>query len=341
MLFPDEASGLKKAVSESDYFAMFTLLKKEISNFLSSLIGYIVICVFLTAIGLFMWVFPSAGGQFNVLDAGYANIDTLFVIAPWVFMFLVPAVTMRSFSEEKRTGTIEILLTRPLTDWQIIFAKYLAGLLLVVFSIIPTLIYFISVQKLSSFSSGEVSDYDLVLKIILIIVSFFAILQLLFVFIKYRIEIKSNAVLDVYKIVSLINKTLITILCIIGVFLYFISIRGNIDTGGMWGSYLGLLFLAGGFVAIGVFASSVTDSQIVAFILAVFFCFFSFIGFESISSLDLFGSLDAFILKLGINEHYISMSRGVIDTRDVLYFVSLTGVFLLFTKAVLESRKWS
>ena len=127
---------------------------------------------------------------------------------------------------------------------------------------------------------------------------------------------------------------------------YFFSVytlgnpQGNIDTGGMWGSYLGLLFLAGGFVAIGIFSSSLTDSQIIAFILAVFLSFFCYIGFESISSLDLFGNVDAFILKLGINDHYISMSRGVIDTRDVIYFGSLTGVFLLFTKTVMESRKW-
>lgn len=246
---------------------MIALLKKELSSFLSSLIGYVVISVFLTAIGLFMWVFPSSAGQFNVLDAGYANIDTLFIIAPWVFMFLVPAVTMRSFSEEKRTGTIELLLTRPLTDWQIIFAKYLAGFFLVVFSLLPTLVYFFSVRALG-------------------------------------------------------------------------NPPGNIDTGGMWGSYLGLLFLAGGFVAIGIFASSVTDSQIIAFILAVFFCFFCYIGFESISSLDLFGAADIVILKLGINEHYISMSRGVIDTRDVIYFASLAGVFLILTKTVMESRKW-
>ncbi|PCJ83519.1 MAG: gliding motility-associated ABC transporter permease subunit GldF [Flavobacteriales bacterium] len=243
---------------------MITLLQKEISSFLSSLIGYLVIGVFLTTIGLFMWVFP---GDSNVLDAGYANIDTLFITAPWVFMFLVPAVTMRSFSEEKRTGTIELLLTRPLSDWQIIFAKYFAGFLLVLFSLLPTLVYYVSVHALG-------------------------------------------------------------------------SPAGNIDTGGMWGSYIGLLFLAAGFVGIGIFASSFTENQIIAFILAVFLCFFCYVGFESISSLELFGGIDALILKLGINEHYISMSRGVIDTRDVIYFLSLTGVFLLFTKTVMESRKW-
>lgn len=243
---------------------MFTLFIKEISSFLSSLIGYIVITVFLTIIGLFMWVFP---GDFNIMDAGYANIDTLFVIAPWVFMFLVPAITMRSFADEKKTGTIELLLTRPLTDLQIILAKYLAGLSLVIFSLLPTLVYYYSVHALG-------------------------------------------------------------------------NPPGNIDTGGMWGSYLGLLFLSGAFVAIGVFSSSITENQIVAFISAVFLCFFCYVGFESISSLELFGKVDNLIILLGINEHYISMSRGVIDTRDVIYFLSLIGLFILFTKTILESRKW-
>lgn len=244
---------------------MFTLFIKEISSFLSSLIGYIVIAVFLTIIGLFMWVFP---GDFNILDAGYANIDTLFVIAPWVFMFLVPAITMRSFADEKKSGTIELLLTRPLTDIQIILAKYLAGFTLVIFSLLPTLVYY------------------------------------------YSVHFMGNP-------------------------------PGNVDIGGMWGSYLGLLFLAGAFVAIGIFASSITENQVIAFILAVFLCFFCYVGFESISSLELFGKVDSLIILLGINEHYISMSRGVIDTRDMIYFFSLIGVFMLFTKTILQSRKWN
>ena len=220
--------------------------------------------VFITTIGLFMWIFP---GNFNVLEAGYANIDTLFIIAPWVFMFLAPAITMKMFSEEKRTGTIELLLTKPLSDWDIILSKFIAGLLLIILSLVPTLVYYISVH----FMGAQ---------------------------------------------------------------------QGNIDTGGMWGSYIGLLFLSSAFVAIGLFASSITSSQIVAFILAVFLSFFCFIGFESISSFELLGSLDSIILKLGINEHYISMSRGVIDTRDLIYFLSISSLFLLFTKTVLESRKW-
>lgn len=243
---------------------MFALLKKEISSFLSSLIGYIVIIVFLMINSLFLWVFP---GQFNVLDSGYANIDTLFIIAPWVFMFLVPAITMRLFAEEKRTGTIELLFTRPLTDFQIIFAKYLAGLLLVLFSLLPTLVYFASVYWL--------------------------------------------------------GKPV-----------------GSIDTGGTWGSYIGLFFLAAIYVAIGVFASSITGNQIISFLLAVLISFFFYMGFESISSLQFLGSLDSLVVNLGIYEHYKSISRGVIDSRDVIYFLSVIAVFILFTKTVLESRKW-
>lgn len=243
---------------------MFALYRKEISSFLNSLIGYIVIVVFLAIISLFMWVFP---GEMNILDAGYANIDTLFVIAPWVFMFLVPAITMRSFADERKSGTIELLLTRPLSDFQIIMAKYLAGVTLVLLSLIPTLIYYISVNLLG------------------------------------------NPV-------------------------------GNIDTGGMWGSYIGLFFLASGFVAIGIFSSSITENQIISFIVAVFLSFIFYIGFDSISNLALFGKIDALIIQLGIQEHYLSMSRGVIDTRDVVYFFSLAAFFLLVTKTVLESRKW-
>jgi ABC-2 type transport system permease protein len=243
---------------------MLTLYIKEINSFLSSLIGYIVITIFLTVIGLFMWVFP---GSMNILDSGYANIDTLFIIAPWVFMFLVPAVTMRMFADEKRTGTIELLLTKPLTDLQIVLGKYLAGLSLVLLALIPTLVYYYSGHVLG-------------------------------------------------------------------------NPAGNIDTGGMWGSYIGLFFLAAAFVAIGVFASSVTENQIIAFIISLFLCFFFYIGFESISQLALFGKIDNIILYFGINEHYISMSRGVIDTRDVLYYLSLITVFLLLTRTVLESRKW-
>ncbi len=243
---------------------MFTLLKKEIRSFLSSLIGYITIVVFLLVMGLFLWVLQTDS---NIIDNGYSNIDGLFILAPWVFLFLIPAITMRSFADEKKAGTIELLLTRPLTDLQIITAKYLAGFILVLFSLLPTLIYYYSVHKLG------------------------------------------NPV-------------------------------GNIDTGGMWGSYIGLLFLGGAFVSIGIFASAVTDNQVVSFILALFLCFFFYTGFDFISSFSLFGKIDNIILALGINNHYGSMSRGVIDTRDVIYFLTLIAIFIFSTRTVLESRKW-
>lgn len=243
---------------------MRTLFFKEINSFLTSLIGYIVIIVFLLVVGLFLWVFE---GDTNILDSGYSDLGPLFYIAPWVFLFLIPAITMRSIAEERRTGTIELLLTKPLTELQIILGKYFAGLALVIIALIPTLIY-------------------------------------------------------VYSIYQLGNPI------------------GNIDMGGTWGSFLGLLFLAASFVAVGIFSSSVTNNQVVAFILATFLSFFLFIGFESIGSFRLFGSFDSVLINLGINAHYISMSRGVIDTRDVIYFMALIGIFIQLTRFVLNRRKW-
>ncbi len=243
---------------------MLALLAKEIKSFLSSLIGYIAITIFLVITSLFLWMFP---GNFNIADIGFASLEPLFTLAPWVFMFLIPAITMRTFSEEKRTGTIELLYTRPLTDFQIIMAKLLAGILLVVLAVLPTLVYLFSIFQLG-------------------------------------------------------------------------NPAGNIDMGGTWGSYLGLLFLASAFVGIGVFASSITQNQVVAFVVAVFLCFFVFIGFDSISSFSMMGPLDNFVRKLGILDHYHSMSRGVIDSRDVIYFAALLAIFVLLTKTVLQSRKW-
>lgn len=246
---------------------MLTLYLKEIRSFLSSLIGYIAIGVFISLVGIFMWVIPSDSGGSNILDNGFANIDPLFFIAPWVYLFLIPAITMRSFSEEKKTGTIELLLTRPLTDLQLVLAKYLAGFTLVMVSLLPTLIYYYSVHVLG-------------------------------------------------------------------------APKGNIDTGGIWGSYIGLLFLGAGFVSIGIFASAIAENQVIAFIIALLLCFFCYIGFEFIAQSGLFGKYDAFFKGLGLNDHYVSMSRGVIDTRDALYFISVIALFNLLTKLVLESRKW-
>ncbi len=243
---------------------MYTLLKKELNGFFNSLTGYIVLIVFLVITGLFLWVFPV---EFNIPDYGYANINGLFVLAPWVFLFLIPAITMRLFAEERKSGTMELLFTKPLTDTQILGAKYLAGLLLVIAALVPTIIYYMSVYSLG-------------------------------------------------------------------------LPPGNLDAGAAWGSYTGLLFLGATFVAMGVFASSLTDNQVVSFILSVFLCGFMYIGFEFIYSFSLFGSGGLFIKKLGIQAHYASISRGVIDTRDVIYFLSVIALFLMLTKVSMERRKW-
>lgn len=246
---------------------MFTLYLKEIRSFLSSLIGYVAIGVFITLIGIFMWMIPSDSAGTNVLDNGFANIDPLFVLAPWVYLFLIPAITMRSFSEEKKTGTIELLLTRPLTEMQIVIAKYIAGFTLVAISLLPTLIYYYSVHQLG------------------------------------------------YP-------------------------KGNIDTGGMWGSYIGLLFLGAGFVSVGIFASAISENQVIAFIIAMLLCFFTYTGFDYIAASGIFGKYDALLKSLGINEHYVSMSRGVVDTRDAIYFISVIALFNFSTRLILQSRRW-
>ena len=243
---------------------MWALFSKEISGFFSSLTGYVVIVVFLLLNSLFMWIVP---GQFNVIENGYASMDTLFAIAPWVFLFLVPAITMRMISEERRTGTLDLLYTRPVTELQIILAKFFASWALVLLSLIPTLVYFWSVARLG-------------------------------------------------------------------------STPGNLDAGGAWGSYIGLLFLGGIYAAIGVFASSLTGNQIVAFIAAVFISFFMYLGFEFISGLAESGKTTYLITRLGISYHYNSISRGVIDSRDLLYFIGVMAVYIAGTRTVLQSSKW-
>jgi ABC-2 type transport system permease protein len=243
---------------------VFAIFIKEINTFFSSLIGYIVIGVFLLLMGLVMWVFPD----YSILDGNYANLDALFTIAPMVFMFLIPAVTMRTFAEEKQTGTIELLVTRPISDWKIVGGKFLACFALAGFALIPTLLYYISVYQLG-------------------------------------------------------------------------APKGNLDSGGIMGSYIGLLFLAGAFSAIGVFASSLTSNQIVAFVLATFLCFFVYLAFDYLSRLPVFfGKSDDIVQSLGISYHYNSVSRGVLDTRDLVYFISVIVIFLAATVLSLGRRKW-
>ena len=242
---------------------MFSLLKKEIASFFGSLTGYIVVFVFLLATSLFLWVFP---GNYNIPEGGYASLDALFTLAPWVYLFLVPAVTMRMFAEEKRLGTMEILLTRPLSVFRIVLAKYLAGLLLVTISLIPTLVYF-------------------------------------------------------YSVYSLGNPV------------------GSIDVGGTWGAYIGLFFLAAIYVAIGLLASALTDNQIFSFILAMGLSFLAYLGFDLVSSMQFPSAIQQLISGFGINEHYTSISRGVVDSRDLIYFLSTIFLFLFLTSRLIHFHK--
>ena len=242
---------------------MFSIYKKEFYAYLSSLVAYITIGIFLIVLGLFLWVFPDT----SILDYGYAGLDGLFNTIPYLFMFLIPAITMRSLAEEKKEGTFELLATKPLTDWDILLGKYLASVTLVLFSLIPTLIYYISIYQLG-------------------------------------------------------------------------ATVGNIDSGAVIGSYIGLFLLGAAFVAIGVFASSLTKNQIIAFAIAVFLCFFTFSGFDSASQILSLQNIDNVLINLGINEHYQSISRGVLDTRDFIYFLSFIAIFLVVTKTLLGGRKW-
>jgi ABC-2 type transport system permease protein len=242
---------------------MLAIFRKEITLFFSSLIGYIAIGVFLVITGLFLWVLTD----FSIFDNKYATLEQLFTIAPFVFMFLIPAITMRSFAEEQKTGTIEILSTKPVTDFQIVFGKYMAGLVLVVFSLLPTLLYFYTVY-------------------------------------------------------------------------YLATPVGNVDTGATWGSYIGLLFLGGSYLAVGLFASAITDNQIVSFIVGMFLCFFFFQLLDYLRDLPILQGAGEVFEALSIQTHYTSISRGVVDTRDLVYFLSFIAVFLFGTKTVIGSRKW-
>lgn len=240
---------------------MLAILKKEINTFFASPIGYLVIAVFLVLNGLFLWLFK---GEFNILDSGFADLTAFFLLAPWILIFLIPAVTMRSFADEKKQGTLELLLTKPISSLQIVLGKYFGAFILVVIALVPTLLY---VYTISSLESQE----------------------------------------------------------------------GSLDVGSLMGSYIGLLFLVASYTAIGVFASSLSDNQIVAFIIAVFICFFFYFGFEGLSNYKLFGD-GLYLEKLGMEHHFKSMSRGVLDTRDMLYFLSVTAFFILLTQLNLHKK---
>ncbi|TKC08295.1 gliding motility-associated ABC transporter permease subunit GldF [Pedobacter polaris] len=242
---------------------MYAVFKRELFSFLNSLMAYITIGVFLLACAMLLWVFPDT----SILDYGYAELNGFFSLVPFLFMFLIPAITMRSFAEERREGTYVLLATRPLSDTQIILAKYLACVVLMVFALIPTLVYYYSISELG-------------------------------------------------------------------------LPKGNIDTGAVIGSYLGLFLLGNAFSAIGIFSSSITKNQVIAFAVAVFLCFFTFSGFDSISKIFELQALGSVLVNFGINEHYQSISRGVLDTRDLVYFITFVLVFFGFTKLAIGGRKW-
>ena len=242
---------------------MLTIFIKEINYFLNTLIAYVVISVFLTAIGLLMWVFPET----SVLSYGYADMETLFAFGPYVFMFLIPAITMRMFAEESKTGTLELLFTRPLTDWQIIMGKYLSAYFLVIFALIPTLLYYYTIYQLG-------------------------------------------------------------------------SPVGNIDTPGVIGSYVGIVLLGGVFTAIGIFSSALTSNQIIAFIVSIFICFMLYAGFSSLSSMNIWGNTATTLEHFSISYHYSAMSKGLLDSRNLLYFFSVGITMLILTKLTISSRKW-
>ncbi|WP_405206012.1 gliding motility-associated ABC transporter substrate-binding protein GldG [Aquimarina sp. LLG6339-5] len=239
---------------------MLAVIRKEINTFFASSVGYLVIGIFLVLNGLFLWVFK---GQFNILDSGFADLSPFFLIAPWILLFLIPAITMRSIAEERKQGTLELLITKPLPGWQIVLGKYFGSLLLIIIALIPSLLYVITVHQLG------------------------------------------NPI-------------------------------GNIDIGSTIGSYIALLLLCGAYTTIGTFSSSITNNQIVAFLVGVFLCFLFYFGFSGLADYQLPGATDYTIEQIGIQLHYERISQGIIDTRDIVYFISIIGFFVFLTTIILR-----
>lgn len=240
---------------------MRAIFKREIQAFFTSSIGYLVIVIFLVLNGLFLWVFK---GPFNIFDSGFADLENFFLLVPWVFLFLLPAITMKSFSEEKKLGTLELLLIKPLTLRQLVLGKFLGTLLLALIALAPTLLYAYTVSELG-------------------------------------------------------------------------TTVGNLDTGMVLGSYFGTLFLIACYTSMGLFASTFSESQIVAFIIGLVFCFLGYYGFEGLSTLFADGEVSLFVQNLGMKSHFEGMARGVLDTRDLIYFISLSAFFLFLTAVQLKN----
>jgi ABC-2 type transport system permease protein len=240
---------------------MFSIAKKELHQFFSSLTGYLTIILFLLVNALYLFVLKDS----NIFDFGYATLINFFELAPWVFIFLIPALAMRSFSDEFKSGTFETLQTRPLTKWQIVWGKYLSIIVVLIIALLPTLLYVFTIHSLSS--------------------------------------------------------------------------AGGIDGGGITGSYIGLWLLAAVFAAISVWCSSLTSNSVIAFLVSAFACLILYFGFGAISKLPVFsGNADYYIEMLGIDFHYQSISRGVVDTRDIIYFFSIIFLFLFETQKNLNKK---
>lgn len=238
---------------------MLNIFGKELAEYLSSLIAYIVIAVFLTTLGLLMWVFPET----NVLDYGYADMSTLFTMGPFVLIFLIPAITMKSFADELKTGSFEILVVKPVSIFQIVGGKFLAAWVISVIAIIPTFTYYFSIANLA-------------------------------------------------------------------------SPRGNIDTAGITGSYVGLFILTAVFTAIGIFSSTLTKNQVVSFVIAAFLSFLLYSGLNSLANINVWSSLSPVLTYLSVETHYASLGRGVIDSRDIIYLLSLSGLILFLASLNLK-----
>ena len=242
---------------------MFSIFSKEFRYFFSTPIGYIVLGLFWLAISLFLWVIP---GQYNIIDSGYAQLDGMFQLSPWLFMFLCPAVCMRMFAEELQNHTFDLLATKPIPLWQIVAGKFLAAWVLTIIALLP-------------------------------------------------------CIFNYWVVYSIAEPV------------------GNVDSGAFWGAFLGLIFLTAANCSIGLFTSSLTKSQIVAFILGLLICFLLFYGFDLASGLFSEGNTVEAIQKIGFHAHYKSISRGVIDLRDIIYFLSVSALFLLITIRRLSIRK--
>lgn len=240
---------------------MLAIFKKEIQSFFTSPIGYLIIGLFLVLNGLFLWVFK---GEFNIFDYGFADLSNFFLLAPWIFLFLIPAVSMKSFSEERKLGTLELLLIKPISTSKIVLGKFWGIFFLCVLAIIPTLIYVFAISSLG-------------------------------------LE------------------------------------EGNYDLGVIIGSYFGLLFLIACYASIGVFASSLTDNQIFAFVLAILLAFLLFYGFEALATVFSSGDAQELVKSFGAKRHFENIARGVLDTRDLVYFLSLTFFFLYLTTIRLKN----